>query len=306
MAEPAKGSSFCPLFFAPASAAFSVLYSPEIPSQRQEGRTRMDKTLVVGDVHLKQEIILPRVEAAARAGVTRIVFLGDYCDEWHATDRQTLEALGLFADWTREMRGAGTDVVLLLGNHDLQYLMGEPGPGTRASIMGEVREALLSLKLKAAETIGCFLATHAGVTQTWADRFLDSPTGAEGLAAQLNGLYARNAFAELSACGPGRGGMSVPGPLWADAGELWSDAARGVDQIVGHSPVRSCEPMGAASAMAGVGSERIYLCDTFSLTSSMRPIGDASMLLVEGASVEKTGLRDGGPSWEDAVERWLR
>lgn len=40
------------------------------------------ETLVVGDLHLKQPVVLPRVDSllAAHPAVGRVVFLGDACD----------------------------------------------------------------------------------------------------------------------------------------------------------------------------------------------------------------------------------
>lgn len=263
------------------------------------------KALVVGDMHLKQRIILPRVEAAAAlGGAGRIVFLGDYCDEWHASDRWFKEALKLFADWVRATRAKGVQVDVLLGNHDFQYLIGEKGPGTRLHLLRDVRERLLPLEPVAAADVNGFLVTHAGVTQSWADRFLDGPTDAATAAAQLNGLYRDGAVRELFTCGPGRGGDDVPGPFWADAEELWADALPAISQIVGHTPVRSCERMEPAPVMAGTGDACAYLCDTFSLASDRRPIGDASMLLVGTGAPKAIGRGDGVnvPYWEDAVD----
>ena len=42
------------------------------------------KTLVVGDLHLKQQFVLPRIDGmlAGDAEIGRVVFLGDACDDW--------------------------------------------------------------------------------------------------------------------------------------------------------------------------------------------------------------------------------
>lgn len=281
---------------------------PESKSKKAQKEKLMSeprKTLVVGDMHLKQAIILPRVEAAAvLGGVERIVFLGDYCDEWHASDRRFKEMLKLFADWVRATRTKGVQVDVLLGNHDFQYLIGEKGPGTRLHLLHDVREQLLPLDPVMAADVNGFLVTHAGVTQSWADWFLDEPLDAASAAAQLNGFYRDGAFRELFTCGPGRGGNDLPGPLWADSEELWADALPNISQIAGHTPVRSCECMEPATSLAGGGNARVYLCDTFSLTSDRLPIGDASMLLVGEGEPKAIGRGDGVnvPYWEDAVD----
>lgn len=44
--------------------------------------TSNQKTLVVGDMHLKEELILGRVDAAvSQMDIERVVFCGDYTDE---------------------------------------------------------------------------------------------------------------------------------------------------------------------------------------------------------------------------------
>ena len=41
-----------------------------------------NKTLVIGDMHLKEELILSRVDQAIKKlNVNRVVFCGDYVDE---------------------------------------------------------------------------------------------------------------------------------------------------------------------------------------------------------------------------------
>ncbi|WP_080798037.1 metallophosphoesterase [Arabiibacter massiliensis] len=267
----------------------------------------MGATLVVGDTHLKHELILPRVDGAReRACAERVVFLGDYCDEWGSTGRQLLAALELFAGWVENARAAGVRVDLLLGNHDFQYLMGEEGPGTHVPLMEEVAARLRDLGATIAETVDGFLLTHAGLTADWACRHLDAPGDAEEAKAQLNALFERGARRDLralSSCGRGRGGWDVPGPLWADRSELWEDAYPGIDQIVGHTPVPACERMPPAPAWARTGGEELWLCDTFSLTSRMRPIGDGGMLLVEDGCVEVVAGED-DPAfepWDEAV-----
>lgn len=269
----------------------------------------MAKTLIVGDTHLKHEIILPRVdEAAKRAGADRIVFLGDYCDEWRASGRLLVSALEFFSEWVGRTRRAGLEVDLLLGNHDFAYLLGSKGPGTNIHLVHDVRDLLLPLQPSIAATVDGFLLTHAGVTQTWADRFLDDPGDAASARDQLDAMYERGRLDELYACGPARGGLSVPGPLWADQRELWADAPHGFSQIVGHTPVRTCtQEKSAASLSYGAGT-CLWFCDTFSLASGLQPIGDASMLLVEDGEARAVGQGNGVevPFWEDAVDGWKR
>ena len=184
------------------------------------------KTLVVGDMHCKEELVLPRVDAAVEAlGAGRVVFCGDYVDEWRSNALIMRDALDFFGGWVRSRRAQGLGVDLVLGNHDAQYLLHEPGPGTHTALYDEVAEALLALGVRAAVTVGTSLVTHAGVTRAWADEFLDLSDGASAdeVARQLNALLddgVRMSLRMLATAGPGRGGYELPGPLWADQGEL--------------------------------------------------------------------------------------
>ncbi|WP_080798758.1 metallophosphoesterase [Arabiibacter massiliensis] len=272
----------------------------------------MTKTLVVGDTHLKQKIVLPRVDALVeRHGAGRIVLLGDYCDEWHSTDDQLMDALYFLADWVDETRASGVQVDVLLGNHDYQYLMGQEGPGTHMRMVREVRELLGDLDPAIAAEVDGFLLTHAGVTDSWAERYLDEPGFAMTACDQLNALFEGGAQEDREAlftCGAGRGGWDVPGPLWADLSELSDDPCAGFDQIVGHTPVSTCGlvPMPPADALGE--SRKLAACDTFSLASSLWPIGDASMLLVEDGRLTVVGGEE-GPAltpWGYAVLDWTR
>ena len=54
----------------------------------------------------------------------------------------------------------------------MQYVLGEPGPGTLMSLVSVARAALGELNAVAAAVVGDALVTHAGVTGAWARQFL--------------------------------------------------------------------------------------------------------------------------------------
>ena len=246
-------------------------------------------TLVVGDVHLKSSAILPLVDdAIAARGVSRAVFVGDYCDDWDATPERFEREVSLLVDWTSARRADGLAVDLLFGNHDFQYLLGGQGPGTLLDESRFVRETLFPLGLRIATTVDGWLVTHAGLAARWVALRLPAFEGAEGAADALNALLddgSHSALRALYEAGAGRGGRGVPGPLWADRTELELDAVPGIGQIVGHSPVRSAHSTKAAAVDAGGERPALWFCDTFSTTSWGRPIGDSSLLLVDGGEV---------------------
>ena len=272
-----------------------------------------EKTVVVGDLHCKEELVLPRVDAAVtELGAGRVVFCGDYVDEWLSNALTVRDSLDRLGRWVRERRARGLGVDLVLGNHDVQYLLRESGPGTHAALYDEVAEALLGLGVRAAVTVGPWLVTHAGVTRAWANDCLDLPEGANAgeVAGQLNALLdhgVKISLRMLATAGPGRCGYELPGPLWADQSELVCDALPGLDQIVGHTPVRSIDLRKLPVEDDAGAACRLAFCDTMSLRRDLTPVGDGSMLLVEGRSAravssEELGLKPWGP----AVFAWAK
>ncbi len=241
--------------------------------------------LILGDQHLKQPFILPHVLTYVRQaelGVDRIVFLGDACDDWGATEQQALEAMDFYAGWVEARRDEGLRVDVLLGNHDLCYIRGRIGSGSMGGIFHELRECLEErLHVQMATTVGRFLCCHAGITQAWADEHLKEveKTPAD-IAACLNAMLADpGQWAVLDSAGPSRGGWQLPGPVWADASDLVYGALAGVDQVVGHTPVERAGRLQLLGWEDGATPD-VWVCDTFSLRRSCAPIGDGSMLLV--------------------------
>lgn len=269
------------------------------------------KTLVVGDMHLKEELILSRVDAAIeRLAIERVVFCGDYVDEWHASDLMMREALVALTTWVASKRSQGLEVDLVLGNHDMCYLLNHNGPGTHSKLYAEVSAALSTLNVSVATVVGSCLVTHAGVTASWAQRYLspEDCASASSLAHALNVMLEHEgedgAYALYSA-GPARGGNSLPSPLWADLTELYQDPIPNVFQIVGHTPVESIDVWQVPCEDGEHTAARLIFCDTFSLTSYLTPIGDGSMLVVDGASIfAATSEGLGAASWGEESWKW--
>ncbi len=264
-------------------------------------------TLVVGDTHLKQKYICAAVDAALqRYRIDEVVFTGDYSDDWLASDEAALIALRRFAQWIETKRREGMSIRLVLGNHDLCYLKGVEGPGTQFDIIDEVRDLVERFHVEMAVELGGYLITHAGITQRWIDEYMPVCCGKDKasravLAAQvLNEMFAdQTCWETLDSCGSGRGGWDIPGPLWADLWELKADPALGIDQIVGHTPVAQC-------VSAEIGSNQLWFCDTFSLTSALRPIGNGGMLLVSDGKVEVLSFKQlMGCSWAETMSDYF-
>lgn len=268
----------------------------------------MGKTLTVGDIHLKQDLILPRVEAAMeKYGVERVVFHGDYSDEWRANDIGLMDGLIEFADWVETAREKGITAEVLLGNHDYAYFLRKIAPGTIVGMEDSVFSVLNPLKPKIAVEADGWLLSHAGLTCSWADEYLGDVVSAKDAAKALNLMSKGDREDQLALYefGAGRGGWGIPGPLWADEAELSRDPIPYFNQIVGHTPVGTCSQLFVLPNPLFLDSEKpeLWACDTFSLTSKFLPIGDGTMLLLEDGVPKIVGEGEdiGFPRWEEVV-----
>lgn len=267
------------------------------------------RTIVVGDMHQKQHLILPIADSTVRLlGARRVVLLGDYCDDYSPNRDETdaeklLRGLEYQVDWVDRARTRGLRIDVLLGNHDVQYLIERQGPGTNLNCIVPVRRMLAQMNVRMAAAVDGWLATHAGLTSQFADIVLeidveaepfDEPSyTAESLADQLNTAF-DHALTEMfehendeelllfNLCGPGRGGISIPGPLWASTSELTVLGTPHLNQIIGHTPVYSVREL----EEQGFRGERFMACDTFSTDFEFRPLGDGSVLLIDDETHE--------------------
>ena len=238
-----------------------------------------NKVLFVGDFHCKQEYVLPYVSKLVESqDVSKVVFLGDYVDDWNVPDKYVIKALDAQVEWYKKWSDK-VDVVNLCGNHDWSYFHKGKyvASGHRYDIERSVKYRLNKLNLQMSCVVDEYLVTHAGVTQEWLDYALPNVdvSDTQTLSDTLNLMYS-NGNSLLNTCGSSRGGSEVPGPLWCDAYEdLNNMQGFGISQIVGHSPV-SC-----VCCNTNKDETVTYVCDTMSITRQGTPIGNGSMLMLD-------------------------
>lgn len=234
------------------------------------------RTLLVGDTHLKNRVILPIVqEKAQQLNCQQLILMGDYVDEWHQEQNSQLyrQELSFLLNWKQTMMAAGFAVTTLLGNHDGSYLTRTP----RLYLLQKhtdfefVRSQLLQLGLQVAVKSAGFLISHAGLC--WGndldERYFQVLTEEDLLL--VKALEDR--------VGTARGGRYWNGsPLWADYWQELRDAPnpKYLQQIVGHTTVTSIinEPGRPDSLIA---------IDTFSINGNHlnNSFGDGSLLLLD-------------------------
>lgn len=239
------------------------------------------RTLLVGDTHLKNRIILPLVaEKALALNCQQIVLLGDYVDEWHQEEKPALYRAEMIylTHWKQTMTQQGFKVVTLLGNHDSAYLTRTIHPYSLqiASGFEFVRQQLLALGLQVALNVDGFLITHAGLC--WGNDL--APDYFRTLTAQDFRLVKMLA----ARVGQARGGHYWNGsPLWADYQHELLDAPNPhfLKQIVGHTPVQKI-------TLTTERPDQLIDIDTFSIhgNSLNHLFGDGSLLLLNDGQPE--------------------
>ena len=181
----------------------------------------------------------------------RVIFIGDYVDSFLIAQVDIKRNLGEII----HLKEMFTErVILLLGNHDVSYINRQYCSGYQAHMQHDYA-SLFATKIKgesifqAAYQYKDWLWTHAGVTMGFYNeimeplkndknsRFSSFYKGCKNLADILNFMYTSN-NEDIFRVGRSRGGWSnVPGPFWADKGDLSHKPMIGINQIVGHTPV---------------------------------------------------------------------
>lgn len=179
----------------------------------------------------------------------KIIFIGDYCDSF---DVSSLEILSNLKDIIEFKKLRKDKVVLLLGNHDVQYFIpNQICTGYR----GELQHDLYDLFQKnidlfeVAYEYNDYIWTHAGITRGWLEevkkvmtdddfRFADfvkednpqSPAEWVKLAWKFNVPN----FYNIDSTSGGRSRWA--GPIWVRPRMLNNYYLEGYNQVVGHTP----------------------------------------------------------------------
>lgn len=203
------------------------------------------KYLFVGDVHNHSYIFNDVQRLNEQYDFNKIVFLGDYVDDWLTDNHQSLETLDTVINLKRENPDK---YFFTLGNHELSYL------GFKCSGHHFLLEDIMELKLK--ENIECFeyfvkmtcgnkdyICTHAGLTNDYINNVLGGASNWEKNLITLSKEKLLN-LPIMAHCSYSRGGSDQESSfVWADRREhiLFNTQLEEPivpNQIIGHSPVK--------------------------------------------------------------------
>lgn len=249
--------------------------------------------LVCGDLHTKYDIFLRAINKFETEKFDKIIFLGDYCDDWNASPESSRELLEHLIEFKNKYPNK---CILLLGNHDLsEWFGGDFKCSGYNSITHLICKDLFDKNenlFQIAYPYKNWLFTHAGVHNSWLkdisllDEEFKEMKYPYRISAELNlSLSERNnnikynrLFKALNSVGGYRGGFSSPSPVWTDYKELISNPAQHINQVVGHTPVKTIV---SHTIKRENKKDILYFCDTHSTYTNGENIGDNSFLELE-------------------------
>ena len=248
------------------------------------------KTLIVGDTHLMNQLIIPLVEMALETyQINRVVMVGDYVDQWGMQNHHQLylQELEFLKKWKDEKMSAGIEIINLVGNHDIPHIIGKSMHYSLQNplFFDVVGEHLLDIGVQVAYQLDEFIISHAGYAMGYEPKGWHTVWLTKEDIPNLANLHDQ--------VGHSRGGQNAyGGPVWADFKidlvEYFNpDLPK---QIVGHTP---------QSTITFTNNKQIIGVDTFSLAGSWIPLSDGSMLLYEQNEMEVIK----NPTWK-TIKTW--
>lgn len=237
--------------------------------------------LFVGDVHNHLYIFKDVQRLDKEHNFDKIIFLGDYVDDWNTTNVESLQTLKTVID----LKLSNPDkYIFCIGNHELSYLQ-FPCSGHQYENEEEVNKVLednidlfdFYTEIKLGEDI--FVCSHSGFTNNYICRILDVYGDWKTVMEQFN-KDKLNSLPNFRYCSRYRGGNDYCSScLWTDKNELIESAYFEKmlipNQIVGHSPVQK------------VSNEKLkdncnlFFIDTHSTYRDGTEYGDKSYLMYD-------------------------
>lgn len=212
----------------------------------------MGKILAIGDIHTKIWII----EKVAKVidDYDKVIFCGDYADDFNASPQDTLDTWNSLRDMQGQNR---SKIELVIGNHDYIYVNDTPSlqsgysPITHALIDAPENKNLKEwlTDLPVIIEIDGVTYSHAGIANEWS-------------------------------------GVQDVGGLWNDMSPIWARPSSDITykdtpQVFGHTPSETCYEI----------KHGVWCIDTFSTMPDGTPFGDGSVLqVIDGDKFSKLYL----------------
>jgi predicted MPP superfamily phosphohydrolase len=202
--------------------------------------------LIIGDLHgedswkLPLEYFLPNEVETNIDKYDFIVFMGDYVDSFTKSNEEIRKNL---IDIIELKLKYPEKVILLLGNHELQYLFDSKEfscSGYRTEMKYDLfdilnrNKNLFQVSFEIHSNTDKYIFTHAGIHRGFYNIYIKQHDTEETLSETLNNLYPN--YKALFHVSWYRGGIKKEGGIfWADKIETYTKPLKGYHQIIGHT-----------------------------------------------------------------------
>lgn len=224
------------------------------------------KCLVVPDVHGR---VFWKDAKEAITNVDKVIFLGDYLDPYRHEGITFEDAVMEFEDILAFKEEYPDKVVLLLGNHDMHYLISEFMNCSRLNVWRrvEIHDIFMNNidKFQLIYETENYLFSHSGLYKEWMDKYELSLDDLKDYK-----TFLKDRWETLQDVSCERGGWDKVGScIWADIresveNELYSDER----QIVGHTQMQ--ENPYITSKIACLDVRKCFMLDTE--TNEIKPL----------------------------------
>lgn len=224
------------------------------------------KILVMGDAHLKVELLNRIDKLMDEHPDWCCVSLGDWADDWGAEPKQYEKFFNRLIAFARKY---SSRFYPCWGNHDFGY-MSNPGHHTGYNVDARsiVRDGIMNIEyaiehhIQAVHKIDEVLFSHAGICKSWLSNFKQR--------VQFN---IDDSFLDFCNFAPVEEVWSENSPLWyRPHGDDRDTFNSNFMQVIGHTPV----PTAVMNPVP-----RVLMTDTWSTDSNGDALGDKSLVVVD-------------------------
>lgn len=193
------------------------------------------KYLIHGDIHGRDKWKKVNTE-----GYNKIIFLGDYVDSFDIPAEQQISNLKDII----EFKNNDNRVINLIGNHDYHYLNDfvESYSGFQSKYNYIYKDLLEKLKMDLAyfDEKHNLLFTHAGVSNTWFNKWSTFVNSEDPIDIQLNDIYRYKPNSLLFEGYNNYGDNITQSPIWIRRPSLLKDGLE-LNHVIGHTKTDKIE-----------------------------------------------------------------
>lgn len=192
------------------------------------------KILIVPDVHGRK---FWHVAQTTVDEVDKVIFLGDYLDPYSYEGITFEDAVNEFKEILEFKEQYSDKVVLLVGNHDMHYIIKEFMNCSRLNVWRRLEMNELYMqnidKFRLIYQAKNYLFSHAGIYLEWLDKYGMTLDDLNNLSTFIDN---KDFWSTLEDVGHSRGGFDPAGScVWADIEESLLNDVYPIKQIVGHT-----------------------------------------------------------------------